>query len=335
MKYLIIFFILSIIVIFTILFSIKPDIVDTIYNIISEKKDKIIIIDEIKKESHLEKNISKELLPDPPKQKPKFDIVRVTREGSSVIAGTAPKKSIIKIYEGQKLIGETKTNENGEWVLIPRKNFKEGSIELTIESILEDGTKVSSDEIVIISVPKKDKKESKPLAILSEKNTLSPSKILQNDNSLVLDNQRNIVIDIIDYDDKGNIIISGRSLPNSEIKIYLDNEIVSNTISDESGLWVSIITKKINPGNYELKSELNKNGNAIGLAITPFTRIDHNDLNFSNDNMIVQPGNSLWRIARRVYGSGFRYTIIFEANKNKIKDPDLIYPGQIFKLPKN
>ena len=40
-----------------------------------------------------------------------------------------------------------------------------------------------------------------------------------------------------------------------------------------------------------------------------------------------------WRIARRVYGSGFSYTQIFQANKGRIVDPDLIYPGQVFEIP--
>ena len=49
--------------------------------------------------------------------------------------------------------------------------------------------------------------------------------------------------------------------------------------------------------------------------------------------VVVEPGNSLWRIARRTYGSGFKYTVIFEANKNQIKNEDLIFPGQVFSLP--
>ena len=50
--------------------------------------------------------------------------------------------------------------------------------------------------------------------------------------------------------------------------------------------------------------------------------------------MIVQPGNSLWRIARRVLGEGTHYVHIFEANQERIRDPDLIYPGQVFEVPK-
>ncbi len=44
-------------------------------------------------------------------------------------------------------------------------------------------------------------------------------------------------------------------------------------------------------------------------------------------------GTSLWRIARRAYGDGMNYTLIYEANKDQIKDPNLIYPGQVFNLP--
>jgi nucleoid-associated protein YgaU len=50
-------------------------------------------------------------------------------------------------------------------------------------------------------------------------------------------------------------------------------------------------------------------------------------------NLVVQPGNSLWRIARNSYGAGRRYAIIYSANRDRIGDPDLIYPGQIFMLP--
>jgi nucleoid-associated protein YgaU len=47
----------------------------------------------------------------------------------------------------------------------------------------------------------------------------------------------------------------------------------------------------------------------------------------------VKRGDSLWRISRATYGKGTRYTVIYEANENQIRDPDLIYPGQIFVLP--
>ena len=50
-------------------------------------------------------------------------------------------------------------------------------------------------------------------------------------------------------------------------------------------------------------------------------------------SVTVQPGNNLWTLARTHYGSGVLYTQIFTANRELIRDPDLIYPGQIFTMP--
>ncbi|MEH3119048.1 MAG: LysM peptidoglycan-binding domain-containing protein [Methylorubrum populi] len=49
----------------------------------------------------------------------------------------------------------------------------------------------------------------------------------------------------------------------------------------------------------------------------------------------ITRGDSLWQISRRTYGRGNRYTVIYDANQNQIRDPDLIYPGQMFVLPKD
>lgn len=51
-------------------------------------------------------------------------------------------------------------------------------------------------------------------------------------------------------------------------------------------------------------------------------------------SITVQPGFTLWRIARENFGDGVMYVKVFEANKAQIRDPDLIYPGQVFTIPK-
>jgi nucleoid-associated protein YgaU len=51
------------------------------------------------------------------------------------------------------------------------------------------------------------------------------------------------------------------------------------------------------------------------------------------ETTVVSRGDNLWRISRLTYGKGIRYSIIFDANRDQIRDPDLIYPGQIFVLP--
>ena len=53
----------------------------------------------------------------------------------------------------------------------------------------------------------------------------------------------------------------------------------------------------------------------------------------ADGQVVVQPGQNLWRLARRAYGAGIRYTVIFMANRDQIRDARLIYPGQVFATP--
>ncbi|WDR06337.1 LysM peptidoglycan-binding domain-containing protein [Devosia rhodophyticola] len=54
---------------------------------------------------------------------------------------------------------------------------------------------------------------------------------------------------------------------------------------------------------------------------------------FASGKVIIRRGDNLWTIARRVYGAGIKYTTIYDANTDQIRDPDRIYPGQVFALP--
>ena len=49
--------------------------------------------------------------------------------------------------------------------------------------------------------------------------------------------------------------------------------------------------------------------------------------------IVIQPGNNLWILSRELYGYGRNYTVIYEANKDQIRNPRLIFPGQILTAP--
>lgn len=61
--------------------------------------------------------------------------------------------------------------------------------------------------------------------------------------------------------------------------------------------------------------------------------IEQAPLTESRNSVIIRRGDTLWQISRRVYGQGVRYTTIYLANSNQIRNPDLIEPGQVFQVP--
>mgnify|MGYP001061133972 FL=1 len=84
---------------------------------------------------------------------------------------------------------------------------------------------------------------------------------------------------------------------------------------------------------------MDETGDVTSRVETPFKREDPVAL-AAVDNpqalatqVTVQTGATLWAIARERYGEGRLYVQVFEANRDSIRDPDLIYPGQVFALP--
>ena len=89
------------------------------------------------------------------------------------------------------------------------------------------------------------------------------------------------------------------------------------------------------PGMHTLRIDMiGADGSVVARVETPFERSSVVADLKGKGFIVVQPGNSLWRIARRTYGRGLHYTVIHQANNDQIADPHLIYPGQIFVLPK-
>lgn len=152
-----------------------------------------------------------------------------------------------------------------------------------------------------------------------------------------------IAIDTISYDAAGDVALAGRARE-GVVRVYLDNRpIVSSRIAAD-GSWRADLPE-IDTGVYTLRVDaVNAAGEVTSRVETPFQREDRTALAAVDAGagagadpaariVTVQPGNTLWAIARDNYGEGVLYVRLFEANRDRIRDPDLIYPGQIFDLP--
>jgi nucleoid-associated protein YgaU len=143
-------------------------------------------------------------------------------------------------------------------------------------------------------------------------------------------------LDAIDYDESGNLSMSGQAPEGASVRIYLDNRPIGGATTGEAGVWRLAPEISVPPGLYRMRvDQVDRGGRVVARIETPFSRAGPMGDLPRGAVIFVQPGNSLWRIARRSYGKGVRYTVIYEANRDQIRNPDLIYPGQIFVVPTN
>jgi hypothetical protein len=270
---------------------------------------------------------------------PSFDIVRITPQGDTVMAGRAVPGAKVEIYDGSKKIGEVTADKRGEWVFVPTSPLAPGSRQLSLKMIKPDGSIVASDSDVVLVVPEKGKDiagkqittPSQPLAMKVPTKPGGKVEILQKPRA---DAEIPITIDAVDYDDAGKLDIIGKAPASATVNLYLNNEFLGRGKSNSRGLWHQAPKRKVKPGIHTVRADhVDKDGKVksrievVFARSVPLTGIKPGTL------VVVESGNSLWRIARNTYGTGFRYTVIYEANKKQIKDPNLIFPGQVFALP--
>lgn len=263
---------------------------------------------------------------------PTFDIVRVERDGSAVVAGRALPGAKVSIKANGETVGTATADDRGEWVVVLDKPLKPGSIQITLSATNPDGSVKDSVQTVAVSVP--EKKDEPALVVMSEPG--KASRILQGPG--VPSDAGNLVLEAVDYDAKGNLIMSGKADPGAAIRVYLAGKPVGDAVADAAGHWELRPTAEIEPGHYVLRvDQLDAAGKVVARVELPFERGEPGAIleALKKGKVVIQPGNNLWNIARALYGSGFSYTVIYEANKDQIRDPNLIYPGQVLATPKN
>lgn len=268
---------------------------------------------------------------------PSFDVVRIEPDGSAVIAGRAPAGARITLLDGDKPVATAQADARGEWVMVPDAPLQPGARDLRVEATTPDGTTVKGTETVtlVVPAPRKDiAGRAKPqtggaLALLTP--DAGPARILQ---SPATGGAGGPYIDGIDYDAQGRFGVVGRAGPGTEVQVYLDTTLIGRTRADSAGRWQMAPDRALEPGRYVLRiDQVGADGKVAARAEVQFERRVLDDDLLGGRAVVVLPGNNLWAIARRSYGSGPRYAMIFDANQDQIRDPNLIYPGQIFILP--
>ncbi|WP_160000354.1 LysM peptidoglycan-binding domain-containing protein, partial [Roseomonas sp. 18066] len=147
--------------------------------------------------------------------------------------------------------------------------------------------------------------------------------------------RRGLALDVVDYEDDGDMRFAGAAPPGALVRLYVDQAHIGDATPDAEGRWslTPAAAAQPQPGMHTLRlDQIGARGQVTARLELPFQR-EPRQLVAAEGRVTVQPGNSLWRIARASYGRGMRYTVIYRANRDQIRDPTRIYPGQVFVLP--
>jgi nucleoid-associated protein YgaU len=140
-------------------------------------------------------------------------------------------------------------------------------------------------------------------------------------------------LDVVDYDEGGALRFSGSAPGGSTVRVYIDQGFAGDATADAAGRWALQPEVGTAPGLHTLRvDQIGQRGAVAARLELPFQR-DRLAAAPAEGQIVVQPGHNLWRIARVAYGRGIRYTTIYRANREQIRDPGRIYPGQVFALP--
>lgn len=264
---------------------------------------------------------------------PSFDVVRVNPDGRAVIAGRAAPGARVTVLDGGREIGSVDADARGEWVLLPDQPLPAGARELSLRARLGQEPPRLGEKSVVLMVPEG---QGGALAVAVPRDPrASGSTVLQTPTeSDGLARSSDLVLGAVDYDADGNFQINGKAPPGTVVQAYLGNKLVGRGQADASGLWRILPTETVAEGTHQLRiDQVQPDGKVVARLEVPFGKTAAGEV-VQPQAITIVPGNNLWRIAQRIYGEGIRYTVIYQANRGQIKDPDLIYPGQVFVLPK-
>ena len=303
---------------------------------------------------------------------PSFDVVRVEPNGDLVVGGRAQPGTRVALLADGKSIESAKVGETGQFAMVPPA-LSSGPHVLTLLMTLPDGKTVPSTQSVAVDVPQAKKGAVLVAKSEPGKATelLAPLTSDQNGelavNKPTANGPRAMVgITVVEADETGALYVAGKASGGSSVRLYLNESFVGSAETSADSSWSFRIEKGVVAGHYQVRvddadpktgkvfsrAEVGFDMPALSTPATTQPAASASNTTTSTkapastpaksasvtipaiETATVVRGDSLWRISSKTYGSGFRYTEIHQANREQIRDPDLIYPGQIFVLPK-
>jgi nucleoid-associated protein YgaU/gas vesicle protein len=237
-------------------------------------------------------------------------------EGQEIwIAGASVPGTVIRLYQDNELLGETTTGEQGRYLFEGTLRDATGEVTVRADALATGSADVIARAEVPFEMPGVEMAAAEPVESPAEMAD-SPGETATETVADIANDVANSASDVAEIATEtagnaaNNAVDAGQSSDSEPA-----TETASNVSSDEAP------------------------------AATPVTEIDDQvasaEPTISNERVsvldtgrvIIRRGDNLWRLSRRVFGRGIRYTSIYDANRDQIRNPALIFPGQVFDLP--
>ncbi len=163
-----------------------------------------------------------------------------------------------------------------------------------------------------------------------------------------------LVLDAVETE--GDMVYAaGTGNSGTTVRVYVDDSYIGETVTGDDGRWLLETPASIAAGNVIVRADELETGNAevVRRAEVPFVKqadavallptsatggggasgTSSAEAVAGPKSIIIRSGDNLWTISRRTYGRGIRYTTIYNANDDQIRNPHMIFPGQVFVLP--
>ena len=202
----------------------------------------------------------------------------------------------------------------------------------SIPIIVQSPKQFSESEAIIVSNDASDKERLRSVA-----SVLDTADQMSN----IIIEPEFIQIRSLSWEDKSKLRLSGFASGGHSMQAYFDNQFIASielekaTPDNKPYRWSMVAEALMKPNeNYRLLAELiDKNGSVIKISDIIVSLESLAIGEDGSDMMVIHKGDALWRIAYKTYGQGVRYVDIFKRNNERINDPDLIFPNQIFAIP--
>lgn len=300
---------------------------------------------------------------------PAFDIARIEATGEAVIAGRAVPGATVELLRNGELHDRAVADQSGQFVMVPPR-LPSGAYVLTLRSKQPDGKQATSKQSVAVALEPKSTDRpvvalmtpDKPTVVLSQPAGPNPAagtvvvetvevepsgklhvsgRGLPGASVRLYLNDSFIAPVTAGTDGRFAVTINEAVAPGS-YRVRLD-EVESNSGAVRARAEVPFnVPDTVVTGSVPAQVTASKRPDIAAAQQPQLAAAGATDLPGGSPSAVVVPkiattsvsrGDSLWRISRLTYGAGTRYAIIYKANREQIRNPNLIHPGQIFVLP--